>query len=511
MGDYLLGDLLLGIDAGGTVIKAVLADADGRVVATGSAARPATTPHPGWVERDMADVWSVAVAAVRRCLAAAPVGADTIAAIGVVGHNDGAYLVDAARRPLRPAILASDNRAEALLDEWRADGRLAAALPIIGQQPFAASPITLLSWLARNEPSALDRAAYLLFCKDWLRLNLTGEVGTDPTEASASFTSVESALAGAAAYDDRALTLFGLGDLARLLPPISASTAIAGRVTAAAAASTGLAAGTPVVTGAHDVDASAVGVGAIRPGVLSMVAGTFSINQVVSTGLHLDARWQARAFAEPGRLLNMSTSPASASALDWFVRRFRHDDEPAFEFVDDEVATVADDADVPVFLPFLFGTPLLPHADGAFLGLHGRHTQAHLLRAVLEGVVCNHRLHVDALRSAFSLAPTARATGGGMRSARWRQLFADGLGMRIEVTDTAEAGARGAAALAGIGVGIYADAADAVARTVRIAHVHEPAVAARDRFDETYARFTALTTALAPVWSPSVTTTGDPP
>jgi L-xylulokinase len=492
---------LLGIDAGGTVVKAVLADEDGHQLATGQASHPASTPHPGWVERDMADVWAIAVTAIRRCLDSAPVPATAITAIGVVGHNDGAYLVDAAHRPVRPAILASDTRAEPLLAGWRADGRLAAALPIIGQEPFAASPIALLAWLSEHEPAALERAAYFLFCKDWIRARLTGEIGTDPTEASAAFTSVASAVDGVAAYDDRILELYGLPQLSRLLPPIQPSTAIAGHVTAAAAEQTGLRAGTPVVTGAHDVDAAAVGVGAIETGQFSLVAGTFAINQVVSDDLHLDGRWQARAFVAPGRLLNMSTSPASASALDWFVRRFSTDPEPVFDFVDDEVGSVADDPDIPLFLPFLYGTPLLPYAESAFLGLHGRHTRAHLLRAVLEGVVCNHRLHLDALRSAFTIAPVARATGGGMRSARWRQLFADGLGMRIEVVDTEEAGARGAAVLAGVGIGCYTDLSDAVTRTVRLATVHEPDTAGAAAFEQTFARFTAATEALRPLWS----------
>ncbi|MGI8870187.1 MAG: FGGY-family carbohydrate kinase [Mycobacteriales bacterium] len=489
------GDFLLGIDAGGTLVKALLVDGEGYAVAAGSASRPASTPHPGWAERSMPEVQEVAGTAVRRCLSGAGVGPSAIAAIGIVGHNDGAYLLDASLRPVRPAILASDTRTESLLDRWRRDGRLTAALPIIGQQPFAASPIALLAWLSEHEPAVLDRAAHLLFCKDWIRLGLTGEVATDPTEASASFTSVDSALRGPAAYDDRILELYGVADLGRLQPPILASTAVAGVVSERAAAATGLRAGTPVITGCHDVDAAAVGVGAIEPGVLSLVAGTFAINQVVSTDLHLDGRWQARAFAVPGRLLNMSTSPASASALDWFVRRFvGGTDEPDFGFVDDEVGQVAEDPDVPLFLPYLFGTPLLPHAEAGFIGLHGRHTRAHLLRAVLEGVVCNHRLHVDALRSAFDLAPVARATGGGMRSARWRQLFADGLGIGIEVTDTDEAGARGAAVLAGVGIGVYAGLEDAITRTVRIRHVHEPDPARRARFETTYARFQDVAT-----------------
>lgn len=484
---------LLGIDSGGTVTKAVLYDLAGREVAAGSAGSRASTPQPRWVERDMDDAWAGCAEAIRRAIA--DVDPADIACVGMTGHNDGIYLVDSALRPVRPAILASDTRSQPILDEWRAAGIEDAALALIGQWPFAASPVAVLSWLARNEPSTVERTRWLLFCKDWLRLQLTGEVGTDPTEASSSFTSVTSAVTGRAHYDDAVLKLFDLPQLAGKRPPIHGSTDVVGAVIGRAAEATGLREGTPVICGSHDVDAAAVGLGAVQPGRLSIVAGTFSINQVVSTDVHTDHRWQARAFVQPGQLLNMSTSPASASTLDWFVRRLVGVD--SFDFVGDEVRGVLDDPSELLFLPYLYGSPMLPHSTGGFLGLQGWHTRAHLLRALMEGVVCNHRLHIDALATAFSLDPVVRATGGGMRSPVWRQLFADGLGRTIEVPDTDEAGARGAAVFAGLGVGIYRDLAEAVDATVRIAATHEP----EKNLDAIYARFTAAIEALNPLWN----------
>ncbi len=490
---------LLGIDSGGTVTKAVLYDLAGREVASGSASSRASTPQPRWVERDMDDAWRACAHAVRQAIGG--VSSAEIAGVGLAGHNDGIYLVDANLRPVRPAVLASDTRAEPVLDAWAAAGVQRAALPLIGQQPFAASPVAILSWLAEHEPSTVERTRWLLFCKDWLRLQLTGEVGTDPTEASSSFTSVHSAVAGQATYDEAVLDLFDLKQVADKRPPIFGSTDVVGAVTPAAAEVTGLRIGTPVICGSHDVDAAAVGLGAVQPGVLSIVAGTFSINQVVSADLHTDYRWQARAFLQPGQLLNMSTSPASASTLDWFVRRLVGVD--SFDFVGTEVGAVIDDPSELLFLPYLYGSPMLPHATGGFLGLQGWHTRAHLLRALMEGVVCNHRLHIDALASAFTLAPVVRATGGGMRSPVWRQMFADGLGRTIEVTDTDEAGARGAAVLAGLGVGAYPDLNAAIAATVRVAATHRPKARRAKAFDRTYERFTATIDALQPLWHPT--------
>src|SRR5579875_3756942 len=176
IGGIVVSRYLLGVDSGGTVTKAVLYDLAGREIAAGAAGSRASTPQPRWVERDMSQAWTACAEAIRQAISG--IDPADIAGIGMTGHNDGIYLVDSELRPVRPAILASDTRAEPILDEWRAAGIEDAALALIGQWPFAASPVAVLSWLARNEPSTVDRARWLLFCKDWLRLRLTGEVAT---------------------------------------------------------------------------------------------------------------------------------------------------------------------------------------------------------------------------------------------------------------------------------------------------------------------------------------------
>jgi L-xylulokinase len=256
---------------------------------------------------------------------------------------------------------------------------------------------------------------------------------------------------------------------------------VAGTVSAQAAAVTGLAAGTPVVAGAHDVDAAALGIGAVTPGAASLMLGTFSINQVVTDRPDVDPRWQARAWLEPGRWLAMSTSPAGAVNFDWAMRRLGPlgpDGEP------DPVAAVAEvvrsgldarDRDLPLFLPFLFGAPRGTTAPGAaWIGVHGWHERGQLLHAVLEGVAFNHRTHLDGLREAFAFSGAVRASGGGARSPEWTLLLADVLDRPVEVTDATEAGTAGAAVLAGIGIGAYAGLDDAVARTVRVVRAQEP-------------------------------------
>jgi L-xylulokinase len=492
--------LLLGIDAGLTVTKVALYDTHGQQVAAAAARCPLHHPRPRHVERDMEAAWESCVAAVRGCLRTAGSRAAEIAAVGLTGHGDGLYLVDRQLRPVRPAILALDSRAEALCASWRADGVLPEVLATSGQEPTAVSQATLWAWLARDEPKALASTRWLLYCKDWLRLRLTGEVCTDVTDASASFVAMATR-----AYEPRLLELLGLGDeLMDRLPPVLSSTNIVGAVTRQAAAATGLPAGTPVVVGCHDVHASAVGMGGIEHGRLSLIAGTFGINQVMTKTPAIDPRWQVRASVLDDRYLAMSTSPGSAASLEWLIERVAPElielaasqRQSPWEMALEEAAAVMDGPSQVFFQPFVYGSDPRGDAGAALVGLRGWHGRGHVIRAVLEGVVFNHRWHVDALRSKFAIEPPARLGGGAARSSLWVQLFADGLGSPVEVVDTAETGARGVAVLAGTGVGVYDSIPAGVANAVRVSRQHEPDPGCEQRLNEAYARFMALTTAL---------------
>ncbi|TQK51239.1 L-xylulokinase [Streptomyces sp. SLBN-118] len=491
-------ELVLGVDAGHTVTKAVLFNAVGRQVARGSGTLPLDTPHPRWVERDMEEVWRTAHRAIRDCLAEAGPGAGrAVAAVGLTGHGDGLYPVDARGRPVRTAIVAMDTRAEQVLEEWRGTEIWSRALALSGTVPFAGSPAALLAWLTCHEPDALQRARWLLFCKDWLRLRLTGAVATDPTDASASFTDMRGG------YSPELLHLYGLGELAPKLPPVLACDAVSGTVTGEAAALTGLTAGTPVVTGAHDVDAAALGTGGAAPGELCLIAGSFSINQVVSEHPVVDPRWQVRHFVRPGQWMTMSTSPASVANLEWFLRvtgaPAEHRDG-VHEAISREVeAHLAGPSEV-LFHPFVYGSPHAQPTSGTFLGLRGWHKRGHLLRALMEGVVLNHRWHVDALRSKLRISGPARLTGGAAHSEVWSQMFADALRQPVVVTDVEESAARGAALLAATAVGLLDDVADQRAGAT-VLRRHEPDADRAAVLEEAYQVYREALEALGPVWA----------
>ncbi|MGW6548182.1 FGGY-family carbohydrate kinase [Streptomyces massasporeus] len=491
--------LLLGIDAGHTVTKAVLFDATGRQVARGAGTVPLTTPRPHWVERDMDQVWRAAHEAVAACLAeAGPDAPGAVHAVGLTGHGDGLYVVDERDRPVRAAIVAMDTRAEPILEEWRDTKVWARAPDLSGTVPFAGSPAVLLAWLARHEPEALRRARWLLSCKDWLRLKLTGEVATDPTDASASFTDMRRG-----GYSPELLDLYGLGALADKLPPVLACDAVSGTVSREVAALTGLPAGTPVVTGAHDVDAAALGVGATAPGELCLIAGSFSINQVISERPVVDLRWQVRRFVRPGQWMIMSTSPASVANLEWFLQVTGapavHRDG-VYEAIGQEVEAHLDGPSEVLFHPFLYGSPYVRPTSGTFLGLRGWHGRGHLLRALMEGVVLNHRWHVDALCSKLPVSGAARLTGGAAHSEVWSQMFADALRRPIVVTDVEESAARGAALLGASAVGLLDDVMAGCA-AVSVLRRHEPHPERVAVLEEAYEVYREALEALGPVWA----------
>lgn len=494
---------LLGIDSGLTVTKAVVYDRRGVEMGSGSVRIPQEKPHPRWVERDMNGVWESVQYAIREALKQAGVTGSQISGVAATGHGDGVYLLDDHYQPIRPGILSLDTRAYQIIEQWGEQSILERGLQLTGQYPYAAAPAAVLAWLRDHEPENYAKIRWFLPCKDWIKFKLTGEIATDPTEGSLSFTDVRTQT-----YSSAAFALYGLEEMELKAPPIIESSQIAGRITPEAAEATGLAAGTPVVASLHDVDACAIGIGCTRPGQLSMMAGTFSINQVISDQPMIDPRWACRNFVRHGQWMNMSISPASAANLDWFVQEFcqldleqaREQNRHPFAFVNEEIAAVLDEPSSVIFLPFLYGSPYGNIPSATFFGLRGWHNRGHIMRAIYEGVAFNHRTHIDALRSAFE-AHEVRVTGGGSRSEIWAQTFADSFGLPVITTEARESGALGAVICAGIGAGVYASLEDAVEQTVRTVRVYEPQPARQAMLNETYQVFTQIADALKPVWA----------
>ncbi|TGQ37306.1 FGGY-family carbohydrate kinase [Mesorhizobium sp. M00.F.Ca.ET.216.01.1.1] len=493
---------LLGIDNGLTVTKAVIFDADGSQLSVARRRVPQLMPHARWVERDMAGLWQATADAVREAIAGCGRPAGDIKAVAATAHGDGLYLLDANRRPLGPGILSLDSRASAIVERWSQDRVFDEALALTGQAPQVSAPATLLAWLKENDPDCYGRIAHVLSCKDWLRFCLTGTIGTDRTEASTSFTDFRTQT-----YAPEAMRIFGLDDLFDLLPPVAHSADIVGHVTAEAAEMTGLDKGTPVACGLHDVTASALGMGGHEEGTLSIIAGTYSINEVVSLEPRVDRRWLCRNAIDPSRWNSMAISPASTANYDWFLDTFcrsEQDETDAsggsiHQLLADEIDAALKKPSTILFHPYLFGSPYGSVASGSFVGLHGWHNRGDMLKAVLEGIVFNHRTHVEALRGRFAVREI-RLTGGGSRNPAFVQMFADALNAPVIVTSTDEAAAFGAALCAGTAVGLFSTPQQGARQVGRTARQYQPVPAASAVSNERFSLYCRIAEALRPQW-----------
>ncbi len=432
--------LLLGLDVGSTVVKAVLYDVRGRTLAAESRTLPVSRPRPGWVERDASLIAREAMAVVRQASRGA---AKRIVAVGVTGCGNGAVFLDRKQAPVRAGILSSDTRAEAWLKGLRPKAHQA-AYP--GQMPF------LLSWVRRHEPAVFRRVAHVVFWKDYVRALLTGEIATDPTDAGA---------AGLLAYPSRRL-------ISRdpLLPELRESLAFGGAVTSAAARATGLRVGTPVVTGCIDCEAAALGSGVLLPGDLSLVAGTWSINQAFALRPpQRSGHFLVNPSVVPGRWLVLEGSPASAANFDWAIRVFGPDLDAGRGTAEASHAG----ASRPYFLP------QVATGQGVFAKLDAAQGRAEMLAAVMEGIVFAHRAHISRLLPRGSRPRRATLVGGVARNPAWCQLFADGLGCPVDVPLGQEHGALGAALCAGVAHGLWPSLREAQAALVPAARRYRPA------------------------------------
>jgi xylulokinase len=438
--------VFLGIDLGTSSLKALVLDADGSIVGTGSAPYPLLTPQPGWAEAEPDVWWEAAAVAVRE---AAGTHASEIAAIGLAGQMHGVVLSDEVGHALRPAIIWADSRTRRQLATYR---ELSPELRRTLANPVAtgmAGP-TLL-WLKEHERQLYRRAQWALQPKDWLRLRMVHEAATEPSDASAT-------LLYDMTTDYWAKDLLEELDL-RLdfLAPIRESVEICGILTGSAAEHLGVRPNLPVVAGAADAAAAAIAGGLLDPGPVQLTIGSGAQVVAPRDRLAIDstARTHLYRAAAPDRWYAMAAMQNAGIALEWVRSMLR----ASWDEVYDEAFAVTPGAEGLLFLPYLTGerTPYFdPDARGAWIGLRLVHTRGHLLRAALEGVAFAVRQGVEALLATGVLATELRLAGGGSFDPRWRQLLADVLEQPL--TATSSASSLGAALLAGVGFGAWPDA-----------------------------------------------------
>lgn len=502
---------VLGIDAGTSVLKAAIFDLKGNELSRGARNVPIANPEPHLAEEDMQEVWVAASEAIRDSITGSSVRASEILAISVTGQGDGSWLVDAQTgKPRGPAILWTDGRTGEIIDDWYENGVVSKQFDISGTGPYAGTASAILRWRADNQLELL-KGAKNLWCKDWIEFNLTGDISTDPSDASLSGIDVVSRT-----WSDEVNRAWGIDRIEDVLPPIKSPTELAGTVTKAAAGVTGLREGTPVFKGQMDITASSLGVGVARPGDCMAVIGTAGIVTVCTDDPSAayepkDVGWMIPHGPDTWiRAMGMNFCTPN---LDWFLREFGHPfraeaeaqspaDSALFDYLDRKVNNTPIGAKGIIFHGYLAPggerAPFVrPSARGSFTGITGNHDRFDMLRAIYEGVAYGIR---DCLDSIPTEVRTVRMAGGGANSAVWCQIFADVLGRKIVVPAGTEFGAKGAAIVAGVGSGLYRSYAEGADATVTMVREYEPDPEKTAVYDEFFGVYREVREAMVSIW-----------
>ena len=455
-------EALIGLDVGTSGVKAIAISPDGELLASAEEPYPLSTPQPGWAEQDPADWWRAAQA----CLARLPEGA-----VGLSGQMHGLVALDGEAGVIRPAILWNDQRTAAECAEIERRIGLDRLIELTGNRALTGFTAPKLLWLRTHEPESYARIRNILLPKDYVRLKLTGELAIDAADASGTL-------------------LFDVGRR-RWSEEVCDALEIPGEWLPAAHEST-------EIGGAGDQAAAALGVGIASPGPVSVVLGTSGVVFAVLPGYEPDREARVHVFchAVPGTWHAMGVMLSAAGSAAWL----RHALGADLATLDAEAARWTPGTEDLLFAPYLAGerTPYPdPNLRGAFTGLSLRHDRGALWRAMLEGVAYALRDSLELLRELGARPEVARISGGGARSSLWVEIVAAVLGLPLERTESEEGSAFGAALLAGVKAGVFADAHDAVARCVRIRDRIEPDPSSAEAYERGYGRYRKLYPALS--------------
>jgi xylulokinase len=479
----------------------LVVDEAGTVVASASEDHRAfAIPQTGWAEQDPADWWRACGIAVRKALTLPGIDKGGIACVGFSGQMHGAVLLDANDEVIRPAIIWCDQRTEAQAQELTDLFGSEELIRLTCNPPLTNFTLTKLLWVREREPENWQRFHHLLLPKDYVRFRLTGKRAIDVADASGTL------LLDVARRKWSAEVMSRTGVREDALPSLHESPEICGRVSSTGAAATGLKAGTPVVAGAGDQAAGAVGMGIVRPGAVSATIGTSGVVFAATDRPALDAKGRVHTFchAVPGRWHVMGVTQAAGLSLRWFADQLTSlHGQDRYETLTKEASSVGPGAGGLLWLPYLMGerTPHCdPNARGALLGLSASHTRAHVVRAILEGVTFSLKDSFTILEEMKVPVDNVRVGGGGARSSLWRQIQADVYGREVEVLKAEEGAAYGAAILAGVGAGVWASVDEACAAAVQVAERVTPNVSATALLQESYQKFRGAYPALVAVF-----------
>jgi xylulokinase len=484
--------IYLGIDVGTSGTKTLAINERGKILGQAMATYPCYHPKPLWSEQDPEDWWRATVKTVRAAVKKAKLRAADVRAIGLSGQMHGSVFLDKQNRVVRRALLWNDQRTAAECEEIerRAGGRQR-LIEMVANPALTGFTAPKILWLRNHEPKNFAKTVRVLLPKDEIRRRLTGEFATEVSDASGML------LLDVVKRQWSAELLSKLELEKSLLAQCYESEQVTGRLTTEAAKTLGLSTDCMVVGGAGDCAAGAVGNGIVRAGLLSTSIGTSGVVFVHSEAPQVDPQGRLHTFchAVHGKWHMMGVTLAAGGSLQWFrnalcetvaalARRRKID---VYDVLAEEAAVTPAGAEGLFFLPYLAGERT-PHADplarGAFIGLTLRHSRGHLVRAVMEGVTYSLRDCLEIMEQQGVGVKQIRATGGGARSAFWRQLQADVLGKTVVSMAADEGPAFGVALLAAVGAGEFKNIVEACDATVKTTRQVKPAAVSHRHYDK---------------------------
>lgn len=492
----------LGIDVGTSGLKTLLMARDGTVLASNTQDYPIYTPKPNWSEQDPQDWWRAAVKGIQAAISQAGIKPDQVAGIGLSGQMHGSVFLADGLEPLRPAILWNDQRTANQCEyiEKQAGGRKK-LISMVANPALTGFTAPKIIWLRQNEPRIYKKVRHVLLPKDYIRLCLTGEYATEVSDAS-----------GTLLLDVRRRR-WHTGLLKKLnidpawMPKCYESPQITGGLNTSAARATGLPEGVPVVGGAGDQAAGAVGNGIVGPGILSATMGTSGVVFAYSERPVFDplGRVHTMCHAVPGAWCVFGCMLAAGGSFQWFRNNFgQMEIEQArkqenlidpYELLIAQAEQAHPGVEGLIFLPYLTGERT-PHADpyarACFIGITARTDRSAMIRAVLEGVTYGMKDQIEIMKKMGIPVKQIRASGGGARSKFWRQLQADMYNTRIVTLNVTDGAALGVAILAAVGTGAYASVPQACKAIVKSVENLRPKTKMAKLYDRNYRMYTKL-------------------
>ncbi|GAH95232.1 unnamed protein product [marine sediment metagenome] len=460
-------DYLLGIDIGTSGTKGLLMDREGKIYARAGREYSIDMPQPSWAEQDPEIWWKAVIQIIREIIEKSEVNPKEIRGIGLSGQMHGTVFLDKNLQPFHPAIIWADQRSSSQCEFIYQKIVKEQLAELTGNPVSTGFMCSTLLWMKENQTEEFSQIYRVVLAKDYIRYRLTRNLGVEVTDASSTLLLDIKRRC----WSEELLDILGLP--LKILPEkVHESKEVAGYLLAEVAKNTGLLEGIPVVYGGGDQSMQAVGNGVIKPRILSSTIGTGGQLFITLEKFTYDPKLRIHSFchAIPNTYHLQGAILSAGLSLKWLRENILHTLN-SYRIFDKEVEEIRAGSEGIIFLPYLLGerSPYMnPQAKGVFFGLSLKHHRAHMIRAVMEGVVFALRDCLEVFKELGIKIEQVVASGGGAKSRVWRQMQADVFNKEISMTQSTEQAAMGAAILAGVGVGIYKDVEEGCRKVVKL-------------------------------------------